>query len=179
MNDGEQAYPTITKGVLKLSVRGIRFLFVFYILLCILGLLLTMTALLYERMVVPLSITESSLIGGIGCSLLGSTVFYLRKLYKSCIRGEIILPSTSADAIQSKGVFYYFTLRPLFAIVFSVLIHLTLKASVSFMSVKEVNLSEGFIFLTMFLSFFAGFAAGDFLNIIEARSEGVISKILR
>ena len=117
-----------------------------------------------------MSISLISIIGGFGTALIGSSIFYLRKLYKSSINNEISSPTNEDEKIKELGARTYYYLRPLFAIGFSILIHIALKSSVHIITVKETRLDEGFIYLTMFLSFFAGFAAGDLITYIEGKS---------
>jgi len=128
--------------------------------------------------VLKLNITLLSLIGGIGMALLGSTIFYLRKLYKSAINNILNAPKTENDEIKETGLYFYYFLRPIFSIVFAVLIHIGLKASVAIVTVKESNLDEGMIYLTMIISFFIGFASGDVITKLESISKEVVNKTI-
>ena len=100
----------------KLSNEKLHFLFRYYIILFFVGIATTIIALLHESIGLSFSVTVISLIGGIGCSLIGSTVFYLRKLYKSCINLEFIKPTVEDDFKREIGVYYYYFLRPIFSI---------------------------------------------------------------
>jgi len=153
-----------------MSLKAIKWLLYYYTSLLFIGIIITICALLYDSIVLPINVsfTMVSLLGGIGTALIGSTIFYLRKLYKSCINNEMSNPISDEDKIRELGINAYYYLRPLFAIAFSILIHIALKSSVQIITVKETRLDDGFIYITMFVSFFAGFAAGDLITYIES-----------
>lgn len=169
------------KEWLILSRQKIKWLIGYYIILFFFGIGLTIFSLLYENITLPfvMSISLISIIGGFGTALIGSSIFYLRKLYKACINKEMSSPTNEDEKLRELGVCAYYYLRPLFAIGFSILIHVALKSSVHIITVKETRLDEGFIYLTMFLSFFAGFAAGDLITYIEDKSVELVTKTFK
>lgn len=162
----------------RLSRKKIKFLFGYFIVLFFIGLGLTIVSLLYESISLPfeLSISMVSITGGFGTALIGSSIFYLRKLYKASINNEMTTPANEDERIRELGIYTYYLLRPIFALGFSLLIHITLKSGVHIITVKETRLGENFIYLTMFLSFFAGFAAGDLITYIQAKSGEWVTK---
>lgn len=143
--------------------------------------ILTLFALLQESMQIPFVMTISviSVIGGFGTALIGSSTFYLRKIYKASINKEMKSPTNEDEKVRELGIFAYYYLRPLFAIGFSILIHIALKSSVHIITVKETRLDEGFVYLTLFSSFFAGFAAGDLITYIEEKSVEWVTKTFK
>ena len=171
----------MTKDWFILSRQKIKFLLGYYIILFIIGLILTLFALLQESIQMPFTMTISliSVIGGFGTALIGSSTFYLRKIYKASINKEMSSPTNEDERVRELGIFAYYFLRPLFAIGFSILIHIALKSSVHLITVKETRLDEGFIYLTLFLSFFAGFAAGDLITYIEEKSAEWVTKTFK
>ena len=58
----------------------------------------------------------------------------------------------------------------------SILIHISLKSSVNFITVKEAIIDNGFIYLNMLLSFIGGFATGSMITFIEEKSKKVIKE---
>lgn len=168
----------MNKEWLRLSRRKIKFLIGYFLILFFIGLGLTISALIYEIIPTPFELTISlvSIIGGLGTALMGSSIFYLRKLYKSSINKEMTSPLDEDDRIRELGIYAYYYLRPVFALGFSIMIHIALKSSVHIIAVKETRLSENFIYLMMFLSFFAGFGAGDLLTFIEEKSREWVTK---
>lgn len=168
----------MAKDWLKLSLVKIKYLLKYYSFTLFCGISLTIVGLLYEHNYFQLTITSASIIGAFGTALIGSSVFYVRKLYKSCINVEMSIPQTHEDNIREIGVFAYYLLRPIFSMVFSLIIHISLKAAVSIITVKESVLDNGMVYLCMLLSFFGGFAAGDFITLIEKRSSKILEKII-
>lgn len=164
-----------------LSMQKIKRLIRYYIFLFFFGLAFVLFSLLNENFthLFSLSISLISIIGGFGTALTGSSIFYLRKLYKASINKEMTPPKNEDEKIRELGIYAYYYLRPLFAIGFSILIHIALKSGVQIITVKETMLDEGFIYLTMFLSFFAGTASGDILTYIESKSAEWVTKTFK
>jgi len=158
----------------KLSTGNLRFLFIYYILTLVAGLAISIFALFCPHL--PINIAFRSMIGGFGMSLVGSTVFYLRKLYKSSIKKYVSIPQTDDEKIRAVGVFVYFFLRPWFAIVFSLLILVILKSSIHSVTTKETQFNEGLIYLMMIISFFVGFAAGDVIIYLESKAKDIATR---
>jgi len=162
----------------KLSGKQFWFLCIYFVSLFTVAIVITYQVLLYENLFSDISISEIGIWGGIGSALIGCTVFYLRKLYKAAINDRFKHPANRTESIRSYGVFLYYFLRPFFAVAFSFFIHISLKAGVSIITVEEPILDKGFIYLILFLSFFAGFGAGDMLTMLEKRTKNVISKFI-
>lgn len=152
----------------KLSHKTIVLLFIFYAIFINMGLALSILALLHEyTFICNYPILLKAIIGSSGITIVGSSIFYSRKLYKHSIKPDISFPTSEVDRLKQTGIFMYFALRPLFALCFSFLIILGFKVSILIISVKDESLNAGFIYLSMFLSFFAGFSAGDILVVLE------------
>lgn len=122
-------------------------------------------------------ITFLSVLGAASSSLVGCTVFYIRKLYKACINEVIV--ETSKSRLQSLGTALYFIFRPVFSVAFSLLVVLLLKLSVSFVDVTEANLNKNFVLLSLLLGFFAGFGSGDVLTFLETRAKKIVPEAFR
>lgn len=160
-----------------LSKGKIIFLFSFFIFLFLLGLVGSSLTLTSEKnFMSEYSISSLALIGGFSTALVGNTIFYIRKLYKLCISNNMKQNNDSSDNISEIGIFMYLISRPFFAIGFSLLIHIVLKSSISFVSINEVSLNNNFIYLITLLSFLSGFATGDFLTFLEEKSKKVINE---
>jgi hypothetical protein len=143
-------------------------LFVWYAALIVAGLGLSVLVMLGELTRLDAwPILGKAVVGSFGISALGSAVFYSRKLYKHSIRPDISAPVSAEEKIRQVGIFMYFFLRPLFGLCFAFLIVLFLKVSIAIVAVRDDTLNNGFIYLTMLLSFFAGFSAGDILAVLE------------
>jgi hypothetical protein len=157
----------------KLSVGKIKFLYGYYILLSILGLALA-NICVFTKLDLGGSIDTPlrALLAGMGSAVVGSTLFYLRKLYKSSIQNVISFPDEKEN-VRSLGVFFYFVLRPWFSAVFSALILLIIKSSVHSITADGTQYTLGLVYLMSVVSFFAGFASGDVITHIESRAREI------
>jgi hypothetical protein len=170
----------MSNGRFFLTKSKVKGLFFYYTVLIIVSILVVLYTLVNEGIDAnfKLTITELSLLGGMGTALIGCCIFYLRKLYKGSINNELVNPVTEEEKYKQLGILIYFLLRPLFSVVFSLLVHIILKSSVHIITVKEARLDEGFIYLTMVLSFFVGFASGDVITFLEQKSKDIAIKHL-
>ena len=168
----------MNKAWFKLSIKSIKWLIAYFMSIFIFGLFLTIIAICYEAIDIGIRITITSVavVGGIGTSLIGSSMYYLRKVYKASINLEMTSPINEGDNIRQLGIFIYYLLRPIFAVGFSLLLHITLKLNVTFITVQDAILGSGFIYLSMFLSFFGGFATGDLIAYFELKSQDFVTK---
>lgn len=157
---------------LVMKKKHIRNLFVYFSILLLFGLALSV----YVFQIASCDseeITKRSIIGGLASSLVGSTVFYTRKLYKGMISKSITC--SDENELAQLGTALYFFFRPIFAICFSTLVLIGMKLSISFVSITESTLNSNYVFLGMFLSFIVGFGSGDVLTILEMKSKGIIN----
>jgi len=167
---------------LKLSNTRVRVIIIYYCILLVLGIVGSIFALLSE-LNKWVGITETStiaLIGSLSISTIGSSTFYIRKMYKKCINSEINQPGDGiGDKIQQLGVTVYFAIRPVFALGFSILVVIGLKAGMLTMAQNDSTLSVGFIYTAMFFSFFCGFSSGELINILERFGSTVLNNLFR
>lgn len=159
----------------KLSKNSIYCLLGVFVALLILSLLLSIATLINIARENPLKIAvfEQAIWGGISMAVLGSSIFYFRKLYKACINLDISIPNNQEDQIRQIGVFIYFILRPFFSIAFALIICFTLKESINIM-VHSNELLEGFVFAAMTLCFFGGYSSGDLVDFLESASKKAV-----
>jgi hypothetical protein len=98
----------------------------------------------------------------VATSLVGSSIFYLRKLYKACISDDYTFEHGPWQ--NHIGTFFYFALRPAFAAAFAAIAYLLLKWTVV-TSVSGFNgLSYSHFILSGVEGFFVGFLAGKVLG---------------
>lgn len=169
---------------LKLTFSRIVAILIFYCFLLIFGVIVSILVLIPENQS-PLGnfVTDNSilsLLGSLGMSIVGATTYYIRKIYKYCIGGIITSPADNeSDKLHQLGVTAYFIIRPIFALGLSLLVVIGLKAGILTMANNKPNLSEGFIYSSMFISFFCGFSSGDLLEILEKSGNKIFSKIFQ
>lgn len=163
-----------------LSVKKIIFVIIYYVALNVLGIVLIIMGLLYHLIsfISFLKISDIAIIGGIGASLVGCTIFYMRKIYKSCINQVFLSPEVDQEK-EEIGILVYYLLRPIFAIGFSLLIVLSLRTGFQIVTIIDEELNSGYIYLVMLLSFFAGFSSGDILNYLDKNCFDKVTSIFK
>jgi len=117
-------------------------------------------------------------LGGIGTALVGSSFFYLRKLYKYAINYKLNVSKSDVEKINELGMCLYYYLRPVFSVALSLLIQVALLSSVQIVTIEGASLNEGYIYLVMLISFFGGFAAGDLITYLESKGNALLRKTL-
>jgi hypothetical protein len=165
--------------VLFLSKRIIISIFIYYFILFIIGNFLSILVLVPNQIIDNTNHLINALTGSIGMSLIGSTIFYIRKLYKSCINGNLTSEISEDNFLIRLGTMVYYTARPLFSVGFSVLIIIGLLSGILTISTstEKNEINVGFVYLTMFLSFFSGFSSGRFVKILEKKGDAVFEKL--
>lgn len=118
-----------------------------------------------------------ALIGSFGMACSGSSIFYIRKLYKSCITSDFIDSNEQGDSLRRLGAIIYYFARPLFAISFSLLTVVGFKVGLVVISAESIELNYNFTYVAMFTSFFIGFSTGKFIRQLEDRSSSIIGKL--
>jgi hypothetical protein len=162
----------------RLNKKAVVFLFAYLFLLLMVGIFTSFTILWNESNSLEyFPVMTNAILGSIGFSLVGCCIFYIRKLYKACINKDVKVPEKADEQVQEIGVFMYFFMRPIYAIVFSLLVIISIKESVLIMVVQGPVLAHEFIYFSMILSFFAGFSAGDVVTILTKVGGEKISKI--
>lgn len=163
---------------LYISKCWIKFIFFYYFMIFIAGNLIALTALspnIFFKQ--DIEMLHRALIGGAGMACIGSSIFYIRKIYKSCMNLKFITDSSADCEIQRFGTVIYYLARPFFAIGFSILVVIGIKSGSMLTSKNAVDLDDGFLYLTMFTSFFIGFSTGKFIKKLENKSEKIIDKV--
>lgn len=124
--------------------------------------------------------TSNALYGVVSTSMLGCSIYYVRKLYKMCIGNRVIFLDKSSDnasKLRNIGAMIYFLMRPVFAVSFSIVVFLGLRSGMISISNNQGNLTLNFIYLSMFISFFIGFSSGKFLESLQEKSEHIIESL--
>lgn len=163
-----------------LPLRTARNVFIYYIALFIFGLLISIVAILPEFEIVwPNTILSDAVFGSLGISLVSGSIFYIRKMYKTCINQNVLKSGeTNTDKYRELGTIIYFTVRPVFTLGFALLIVVGLKSGLIAVTLNAKELSRGFVYLCMFFSFICGFSSGKLINYIEEKGTGFFPKIL-
>lgn len=165
---------------LYLTNSWITCLFLYYFITLVFGFLLSLLALQPEHFFTNNNnILRLSIIGSIGMALNGSAIFYIRKLYKLCFAENLKLDGPSNTYVRRLGTVIYFFARPLFSVGFSILVVIGLQSGFMLTSSKPLELNSGFVYLTMFLSFFVGFLSGKFIKKLENSGDKILDKVVK
>ena len=160
----------------KLNKKSRVFLFIFLSTLLILSIISAgIIVFLKNEIIVMLGIEKVSILGCIVFPLLGSSIFYIRKLYKACINLDVVEPNSPEDNIRQSGIIFYFVLRPVFSVALGLILFLSFKIGVSAM-VKSPDLNDGFVYSCMFFSFFIGYSSGDVIDKLEKVGKNIVNK---
>ncbi len=163
----------------KMSKKSAIGIFVFYGLLFILSISISVLNIVSNPLFAAMQITERAVIGGLSFSILGSVIYYSKKLYKTFISLSFTIPTTDDEKLQLFGLVAYFILRPIFSVVFSLLVVLFLKLGCKIVTATDGNLNDGFIYLTIVLSFFCGFSSGDVLDLFDNIGKEAVKNLFK
>ncbi len=109
----------------------------------------------------------------------GSAIYYTRKLYKSCFQDSKLEIIKTGYYKEKLATMVYFVSRPIFSAIFAILLIIGMKSGIIFSSENKVDLSERFVYLVMFLSFFLGFLSGKFINKLENNGTKYLDRSLK
>ena len=160
----------------ELSKPAVVVIFVYYIMLLLIGLGLSVFVLcdLSEEMelceIINNTVTVSLSMSGVTCCLQ-----YIKRLYKACITGRVIKCMTGLGQI---GNIIYFVSRPLYAFVFSIIsIYCLLSGLFIVTGNVDYIINEKFLYLCAIISSFIGYSVGHVLDRFETISQEQIEHI--
>lgn len=97
---------------------------------------------------------------------MGSSIYYIRKLYKDCFQDDKI--SFEKDFLKQLATIVYFLTRPFFAVAFSLAIIIGIKAGFIIIATSQNEINNvNFIYSSIFISFVSGFKIGKLISKIE------------
>lgn len=168
---------------IRLTVKEANCLFAFYVFMLILS-----SGWLFYSLIYHFDLSENgfSIILGIlmfSCSggLLGSTIYYIRKLYKSCIQNLVTDSKSNPDNTEHRkaGTKMYFYIRPFIGMVLSVIINLGVIGGFYIIGNQpDLNNNRFFLFVLL-LSFYIGFCNGKVLVNINKHGNDIIDYIFK
>lgn len=168
----------------RLTHKNAKRLFWYLLILLCISLFSTLVVI-FDRFLILQELPElqKGVIGSMSTALLGSTIFYSRKLYKACINIDMRLPSNKNDEnslydeIRQYGIMLYYYTRPLFSIVFGMLTVLIIKSGVNVVA-DNIVIKNNFTFFVMVISFFVGFSSGDFIDGLELKGKKIATNVI-
>ena len=125
-----------------------------------------------------LSIFNQALLGSTSIALAAASAAYIRKLYKLCFNFSSEQDDADQLFLKRLGTVVYFVVRPLFSILFAILVVAGVRSGIILSSSSDLNLDEGFIYLTMVSSFYVGFLSGDFIKKLESKGQKKLDSLI-
>ncbi len=169
---------------INMSPKEIRRLFGYYIIILSISLLGLVFSIVYHYDLSKNGFTESQGIlafafpGGV----LGASIYYIRKLYKSCIQGIVVDNSkdTSTEAqLRKIGAKMYFYLRPLISGILAIIVSIAIIAGFFVINNQpSINNEKFFLFIAL-ISFYIGFCNGKIIIKMEQHSNEAIDSVLK
>lgn len=127
----------------------------------------------YEKIEeIPLSFLGSSI-----TSLLGSLIYYIRKIYLASIF-NCIRPEHKYTKIQKWGTVLYFFIRPFFSSIISVMIIMGISAGIFTIFSNQGAPSKSLVNISLVVAFFLGVSNGTLVDKLDKIGKGFISKII-
>lgn len=165
-----------------MTIKEVKKLYWYYLLLLILSSLFISFSILYHF---EFSENGFSVFWGIfmfafPSGLLGATIYYIRKLYKSCIQNLVTPPTNDEGTTYRKiGAKAYFYFRPIISGILSSLINIGLLCGFYLINnYTEVDNKKYFLFIIV-LSFYIGFCNGKIIIKIEEQSKDFANIIFK
>jgi hypothetical protein len=171
MSSSNNQIPISEEKWVKLSEKTVKHIFYYYcfmFLFCtvFLYILLTSQSILSDESIKLSHILSLSFIGG----MLGSTFYYIRKLYKCCIQ---LLVDTQETSIATIGTKMYFILRPIMGATLSAIVLIGIYGGVFFLiDQPDIYQSKFYIFTTVF-SFITGFSNGNIIIKLDSSKDKI------
>ena len=166
------ALPNQEKWI-KLTAKEVKHIFIYYIILFFIS--IAVCARMISEAFPPAE-TENKIIElslfSLGFGLLGSTFYYIRKLYKSCIQLLIDVEETNSP-ISSMGAKVYFYLRPIMGAVLANIIILGIYRGFFFLQDKPSINDEKFYIFSAILSFIVSFSSGKIIVKLDSSSDKI------
>jgi hypothetical protein len=105
-------------------------------------------------------------------SLIGSSIYYVRKLYKN-LHAPIPVTASQNYEMQHLGYVIYYCARPVFAAAFGFIGVVALQSGHRFIS-ESPELKDGnFVYATATLGFLVGFSCGKVINRLESKAKDI------
>jgi hypothetical protein len=162
---------------LYITKSWVVIIFIYYLFLFFVSSIGTGYVLFYGS-ALDLDIFKQALVGSTSIALAAACAAYIRKLYKLCFNFSSEQDGDDQLFLKRMGTVVYFIVRPLFSILFSVLVVAGMRSGIILSSSSELKLDEGFVYLTMVSSFYVGFLSGDFIKKLESKGQKKLDSLI-
>ena len=169
---------------INMNIDEIKHLFGYYITILILSLLWMTFSIIYHY-----EMSENGFSNMVGVfmfafpgGVLGSSIYYIRKLYKSCIQKLVVDNPTDTSTetkIRKIGAKVYFYIRPLVSGVLAILASIALITGFFFINNQPSINNEKFFLFVVLISFYIGFSNGKIIFKMEQQSGDIINSMFK
>lgn len=173
--ENPHALPTQEKWI-KLSWKEVKNIFIYYCSIFIIS-LLAFGVVIYRFVSIQTDNIGILLVFSFICGLLGSTFYYIRKLYKSCIQ-LLVDAEENVNSIVALGAKMYFYFRPIMAATLAVFIILGIYGGFFFLQDQPAINAEKFYIFTALVAFAVGFSNGNIIVQLD-RNKDKITDIIK
>lgn len=160
----------------ELSKGNIIFLIVYYLLYIILGILISVMELCYDKSAFDVKLVIiHMIISAFGVSGMLCSVQYIRRLYKACVTERI---KSEISVIGQIGNLVYFIFRPIFTFCFVIIVIVGLVSGMFVVTGSlDYVLNEKLIYVCMILSAYIGYSIGSLIDKFDSISEKEIESL--
>ena len=173
MNDSHEL-PNQEKWI-KLSKKEIKHIFLYYIIIFILSLIIVGIVICHLEGTTADNLGKLLFFAFV-CGLLGSTFYYIRKLYKSCIQ-LLVDAESGTNTMIALGAKIYFYFRPIMGATLAGLIILGIYGGFFFLQDQPAINSERFYIFAAIISFIVGFSNGNIIVQLDKSKDKVAEMI--
>ena len=181
-NGDEHSLPRQEKWI-NFTLEETKHLFMYYIILLVFSLIWITFSVLFHYEFSEQGFSNIIGVFMFACpgGLLGAVIYYIRKLYKSCIQNLVVteLIDNEKASFSKLGAKMYFYIRPIISGILAILTDMGIIAGFYFINNQpEINNDKFFLFIIL-VSFYVGFCNGKIIMNMERRSEDVMSFIFK
>lgn len=154
-----------------LSKQNFNFLIGYLLFLLFDGIVLCIVALLHQVYFSNFSIILITVIGTIGAALIGSSIYYTKKLYQSAMNIGHGVPVDLFERLREMGYYFFYLLRPLYAVSFALIALVIVKLIIG--NVTQSSTTSGFVYLMIVVGFLIGYYSSKILQFIERTQDSI------
>ena len=167
-----------------MSSKEVKLLFGYYVFILIISFVWVAFSVLYhfEYSANGFSRYVGIFMFALPSGILGASIYYIRKLYKSCIQNlfdENVVDDKDYKYYRKIGAKMYFYIRPIVSGIFAVMLNMAILAGFNIINADISSGNNNFEFLIILLSFYVGFCNGKIIIHMDDKKDVAFNKIFR
>lgn len=162
---------------INLNKKEIKHIFIYYTTLLFVSFAAGIFLLVKFGVISVIEIELRVIVGfSISWGLLGSTFYYIRKLYKSCIQ-ELVNDEEGVGSIKALGTKAYFYFRPIMGFILATVASVGIYGGFFVLQNQPSIIAERFYLFVSIFSFLIGFSNGKFIVKLDNSAEKMVQMI--